>query len=132
MFTTMICVGLMHAAVDAGSADGARSSSVVGGVCSVKRVLAMPGHDVMARVSSDSMHSVVYRGSSVAGDQELLPVGQSGPDVNAIPDGSPFCFLAMCGEEAEGGPGGLEVIHPIFSRGEYADELVASVAELRQ
>lgn len=32
MFTTVVCVGLVHAAVDAGSADGARSSGVVSGV----------------------------------------------------------------------------------------------------
>ena len=57
--TYSIGLQLVHGAVGAGSTYRTRSGGINSSVCSVLVVLLMPGHTVLARVSSNLVHEVV-------------------------------------------------------------------------
>ena len=59
MNTQVICICLVHAAIDTAGAYWTRCSSVLSCVGGIDRVQAMPGHAVMAGMSGNHVHSVV-------------------------------------------------------------------------
>ena len=59
MDTTVVRRDLMHSAVNTGSAYWAWYSLVIGVVGSILRVVSVPCHSVLARVSGNLVHVVV-------------------------------------------------------------------------
>lgn len=135
VYTAVVGLSLVHAAVGACVTDRPGLCGITLSVAGVDRVRPVPGHSELSWVSSYEMHTVVDGGNMRASDQHSLPSVKSAGvlNVDTVLDGTTNNLLAVLGHFAHFRENRVKAEHAEVSVCEdtcVSDTCVATFAEL--